>query len=118
MKEGGFSLIEVLAAFAILALALVAIFRSYGLSAKSEAQASQERLALDVARELIATGADAPEEDRQTGTEGALRWQREISPWRRGEAQGFTLYHVAVTVEWGQGELALSTLAIGHDASP
>ena len=117
MNTRGFSLVEVLVAFAILALALVVIFRSYGLAAKSEAEAGRERAALDLARALIATGVDAAKVGTESGEEGQLHWRREIKLLPRAQTQT-SLYRVAVTVETEGQQLELSTLTVRHDAAP
>ena len=52
-SESGFSLAEVIVAFAILSIALVAIFKSYSLVSRGTVASEQEREGLATARSLF-----------------------------------------------------------------
>jgi len=103
----GFTLLEVLIAFAILSLAIVASIQGFaqGLRLLRLAGDHQQAMLLadQKAREVL-----TPVEERQEGTEGPFTWERTITvvpapdlartpataPWR--------VYRIAVRVAWGE----------------
>lgn len=122
-RNAGFSLAEVLVAFAILALALLSIFQSFGFAARSTMASDQERVALAVARSLLATtGVTGPLRTQSARDElpGGLVWTRNVTPF--GGVAGADVpsaYKVTVQVTWPRmfgrsGELALTTIKLGR----
>ena len=117
-REAGFSLMEILVAFAILSLSLLAIFKSYSLILRSQNAAQEETLALDAARALIAvTGTEIPLQpvsQKGKGVGGAA-WFREIKPFHVSGKVALFRITVTVTREDSSGRkrnLTLSTLKI------
>jgi general secretion pathway protein I len=129
-RAGGFTLIEVLVALAIVGLALagVAGVLSNGLIGHETASGAEDALAL--AEERLATaaipGALRPGTNKGTYA-GRFAWQTTVAPYAdggAGDAKAFDrkqdqprLYRVAVTVSWRDGhrerQLALATLRLG-----
>ncbi len=121
-RQGGFTLIEVVVAFAILALSLAALYRSFAVTLRGGARVERREHALLLAQSLLArVGRDLRlEVGRVQGhSEDGLDWVIEISsypppkpelPWR------LPAYNVAVSVNWGAGEaqrLSLNSLELG-----
>jgi general secretion pathway protein I len=114
--EAGFSLMEILVAFAILSLSLLAIFKSYGLILRSQNATQEETLALDMARSLIAVaGTEIPLQPMsQKGQDASgIDWVREITPFHGSGRLALFRITVTVTRKDSSGrrrDLTLSTL--------
>ncbi|MBI4638375.1 MAG: prepilin-type N-terminal cleavage/methylation domain-containing protein [Candidatus Rokubacteria bacterium] len=115
-RSAGFTLLEVIVAFAILSVAVVASIQGFaqGLRLLKHAGDHQEAMLLadEKTREVV-TLAEGHEE----GTEGAFAWERTVTvvpapdlaivgantPWR--------VWEIAVRVRWGErGQVDLATL--------
>jgi general secretion pathway protein I len=110
-RARGFTLLEVLVAFAILAVALVVLFRAFGTGATNARLAEEYTVAtLHAESVLAAAGIETP---LQAGTaEGDLpdgyRWRAVVAPAAADRAPdplsadplAGLLYEVAVTVTW------------------
>lgn len=112
----GFTLIEVVVAFAILALVLGVVFEAVGTNARNARLAEQYTVAtLWAESKLAALGIET---DLVAGeTQGQLpvpyRWRSRVTPIVAGtdaigESNGVQLYEVVLTVEWGTGRNARS----------
>ena len=119
-RPGGFTLIEVLVAFAIAALSLATLMRIFGTGLESarisEAQSratmvAESRLAAIGVERLLVAGESAGE------TEDGYRWRVVASPLADDAAGPVIRYEVTVVVAWGpEGErerdVALRTLRL------
>ena len=121
---GGYTLIEVIIAFVILALTLCAVFEvfSTGLRAASDADAystatvlAQSRLATLASDEALAVGETSGD------LEGGFKWHASVAPYRNGESEIMDPFSViplllTMTVRWGRGknsrEISLVTLKL------
>jgi general secretion pathway protein I len=120
-NEAGFTLPEIIAALAMLALSLGGIFAvlSDGLRRTGQAEASAEASAL--AQSLLATmGSEVPlRPGTQTGEFGErYRWQLEISPYdEASDARAWPIAAYTVTAEVttraGEQLVRLSSLHLG-----
>jgi prepilin-type N-terminal cleavage/methylation domain-containing protein len=119
--EEGFSLVEVMTAMAIAAIAIVALYRGITQSSRA-AQMMEERFAATLlARSLIDDALESPIKGglSRDGAQGGLRWTLDASAADGTVAaqapRGMTLYDVRVTVTWApRGSLTLSSLALGR----
>ena len=121
--QAGFTLLEVLVAFAILSLTIVVAIQGFaqGLRLlKLSGDHQQAALLADQkAREVI-----QPKEGRDSGTDGAFTWERlvkevpapELTP--NGENPRWHVYEVAVQVAWGDSKrtVGVTTLRMVSDA--
>ncbi|HEV2220364.1 MAG TPA: prepilin-type N-terminal cleavage/methylation domain-containing protein [Casimicrobiaceae bacterium] len=130
--DAGFSLLEVLVAFVIVALVVTALFRLYGGAMGNMSAADDWTRALLVAQSRLAIAAAAQplREATETGTEddGRVEWSSSIVPYvppdanadleQASQTMPTRLYRISVEVRFpGIGDqrrsLSLSTVAIG-----
>lgn len=131
--SGGFTLLEVLVAFTILALSLGAVFQVWSIGLRSTSQAESRALAvLLLESKLAGIGIEEPlESGEQAGEfDNGFRWHASVEPYEAegaepegAESEGFVSgpgivpYQVVVTVRWGEREnehaLSLTTLRLG-----
>jgi general secretion pathway protein I len=125
-KQQGFSLLEILIAFSILALSLGILLKIFSGGVNTAMAAEDYTIAVQIAESLIAkTGLEIPLKDHQSsGDENKkYHWSLSISPFfLRGEGidpktATVQLYKVNVTVNWGDGasddrQIQLNTLKL------
>jgi general secretion pathway protein I len=121
--QAGFTLLEVLVAFAILSLTVVVAVQGFaqGLRLlKLSGDHQQAALLADQkAREVV-----LPKEGRESGTEGAFAWERvirevpapELTP--NGQLPKWHVYEINVQVVWGDSKrtVGITTLRTVADA--
>lgn len=122
-RQGGFSLLEVLVAFAILALTLGILIQVFSRALTTTVlSANYSRAATLAEARLNAVGVDFPlEVGEHTGEpEDDLDWRLVIEPYELGDVTWeptLTPYLVTAVVSWdeaaGRRQLALSTLRLG-----
>lgn len=119
--EDGFSLVEVLVAVAIAAVAIITLYRAVLQSSTATSAMSSRFAATVLARSLLDDAVQSPitGKSAQTGREGALNWElttESPSPMLATLVpRGLALYDVKVRVNWPpHGTLELSTLVLGH----
>lgn len=117
-RQRGYSLLEVIVAFALLALALTLLLGSLSGAARQVHDADQRTRAMLHAQSLLAaTGVDAPLQAGRTQGEwedGRYRWDLQVEPYvdaRRAALQpaadlatGPTLAELTLQVRWGDSE--------------
>ncbi|MGH8084217.1 MAG: type II secretion system protein XpsI [Lysobacter sp.] len=112
--QGGYSLIEVIVAFALLALALTLLLGTLsGASRQVRWSGDAGRAALHAQSLLDTVGIGAPlQPGQRTGEfdDGRYRWTLQISPWTDPLLAGAAatpaapqLYELALTVQWDGG---------------
>jgi general secretion pathway protein I len=107
-RQQGFSLIEILVAFVILAMSLTVIFRIFSGGLRNVALSEDYAQAVLVAEsQLSAIGVSEPLEPGVTSGEWGdrFRWQRTVEhyqPWEQDKELTAPLqgYHVTVNVDW------------------
>ena len=128
--SGGFTLLEVLVAFTVLAISLGVLFQIFSTGMRASRSAEEyTRATLLAESKLAAIGiTDALEEGETTGDfEDGFAWRVAIRPYRLDgpEAEGLPppieAYEVVVTVSWGQGSgersVSLTTLRLESAAT-
>lgn len=112
-KQQGFSLLEILIAFSILALSLGILLRIFSGGVNTAMVAEDYTIAVQIAESLIAkTGSEIPLKDHQrSGLENKkYQWSMTVSPYFLGiesidpKNAAAELYKVNVMVNWGDGE--------------
>jgi general secretion pathway protein I len=123
-RQSGYTLIEVLVAFMILALALTVLMRIFSGGLRNVSVSSDYAVATLIAESrLAAAGIDMPlAPGEMSGTEGErFAWTvsvQDYQPWPgyRSAAKGVDAYRVTVTVEWPHGDntrrVGLSTIRL------
>ena len=132
-RARGFSLIEVLAAFVILALVGTVLFRLFGASLNNAGAAEEYSRAAALAESRLAFAAaatDAPlheSSDQGTSDDGRYAWATTVAPYvaqdstadqtRMGDMASVRLWRIDVVVSWpgtqgSQRSVALSTLRL------
>jgi general secretion pathway protein I len=134
--QAGFSLLEVLVAFVIVALVATALFRLFSGGLNNAGAAEDWSRALLVAQsQLEIAGAAQPlreGEERGTDPTGVIRWETRIAPYaapdvapdleHMSDAMATRLYRVSVDVRFpaangGERTLTLATVKIGPRSS-
>ena len=116
-SAAGFSLVEVMCAMAIAAMALVALFRGLGTSQVAANYLEAHLGARIIAQSIIADerGATDTVVGTRSGESGMYRWQLTVEPAEVSIAGSSTpirrLYRVSANVQWEpRGSFALDTL--------
>ena len=118
----GFSLLEVVVAFAILALALGVLWQIFSGAARRATMVQEYHRAVMLADSKMVELAAA--DILRPGTEGGefdahYRWQRRVEPYIAGDGSprstaSHVPYAVTVEVRWGQRSIALTTVRLGR----
>ena len=121
--QGGFSLLEVLVAFSILALAVTTVLSLFATGLRNTDVSTDYMQALTVAEGQLAHYQSVDTMQLTPGSfEGRVdgfAWQARVAPLHGAETahHGMQLYRVDVTVAWGDPgrsrDLTLSTLRLG-----
>lgn len=110
----GFSLLEIIVAFAILALGLTLLLGTLSGATRQVRQAGDAGRAALHARSLLEEYAALPQPGRRAGEleGGRYRWRLEVAPWRdpapapgvaRFDPNAARLLQVRLTLAWGEG---------------
>jgi general secretion pathway protein I len=126
--QGGFSLLEVLVAFSILALCLGVLLRIFGGSGRLAGLSEEHARAVVLAESLLAqAGVEAPLRPGETSghIDETYDWAMRVTPFALPggeplpEQLPFKPYWVEVAVEWGEGQelhaFNLATLRLAGD---
>jgi general secretion pathway protein I len=127
-RPAGFTLLEVLVAFAILSLTIVVAIQgmAQGLRLLKLSGDHQQAamLADQKTREVV-----LPKEGRESGTEGRFTWERTIKPVSApelapaGQLPKWHVYEIDVSVAWGEQRRAVSistlrTVSVAAEQAP
>lgn len=122
-RQRGYSLIEVIVAFALLALAMTLLLGSLSGAARQVRMADgYGRAALHAQSLLAAAGIEAPlAPGRQQGEweQGRYRWSLQVAPYSEPRQAQSRLWQLDLQVRWGEDEreqLHWRTLRLRGDA--
>lgn len=112
-RQRGFTLIEIVVAFALLALGLTLLLGTLSGASRQLRQAGDAGQAALHAQSLLAERSDAllqPGQLDGTFEEGRYRWELAVTPWQDPQARdlpmdpfGARLLHLRLDVRWGDG---------------
>ncbi|RMD70536.1 MAG: prepilin-type N-terminal cleavage/methylation domain-containing protein [Gammaproteobacteria bacterium] len=108
LRNKGFSLLEVLVAFAILALSLGTLMQVFSTGLRNQGVAEDYARAVTLARSRLA--ALEPPFEASEGREGDYTWRVEATPLEGGTA--LDVIQVKVTVAWRNRAFTLTTLRL------
>lgn len=136
-RQGGFSLLEVLVAFVILALVGTTLFRLFGASLNNAGAADQySRAAIYAESRLTLAAAGYPlkeANDQGTSDDGRYAWSSRVEPYvapgttddqtRLAQLLPMQLWRLSVTVSWpgdrgNQRSITLSTVRMAMKLQP
>ena len=116
-RQGGFTLIEVLVAFAILSLTVIVAVQGFAQGLRLLKLSGDHQRAILIAdqkaREVV-----VPKEGREEGTEGAFAWERITRPVAAPELEGpgrparWHIYEINVQVAWGEQRRAVAVTTL------
>lgn len=118
-RNGGMTLLEMLVAVAIMAMALGMLYRSMGGSARAAGQAALHQEATFIAESLVFANTSLPEEGwDEEGQSGIFHWavqtRRYPTPTEQSHPNAVPLHELSVVVSWGdqghQQNVRLQTL--------
>lgn len=123
VSERGFTLIEVIVAFAIVALALSALFQIFSTGLRGSVVTENYNMAVLLAdSKLAGIGIEEPlEAGDQSGTfDNGFRWETNVRPYDDGGSTftpgAIQAFEVTVTVKWGgvvrERTVSLATLRL------
>ena len=123
-SEAGFTLLEVLVAFTILCVAVVAVIQGFAQGLRLLRAAGDQQMAVLIAdqkaREVV-----IPAEGREQGTEGVFDWERTISVvsapdlTRTPASAKWHVFQIDVLVKWGdKRRLEVVTLRTSAEKAP
>ncbi len=105
-RQVGFSLLELLVAFAIMAMSIGMIYRAMGSSVHSVAAVSLQQQAVAIAEGLLNTRDSVTEQGwQESGVTDAFTWQvvSDLVSSTPSSPQSLPLHHVSVVVSWTDG---------------
>ncbi len=117
-SSAGFTLLEVLVAFAILSIAVVASIQGFAQGLRLLKAAGDHQQAMLLADQKVREVV-IPAEEKLSGTEGPFTWERTITLVPTPELQrtpvteAWRVYRITVRVGWGeQRQVELATLRV------
>jgi general secretion pathway protein I len=102
--QRGFSLLELLVAFTIMAMSLGLIYKAMGTSARNAGDISTRQQALMLADALLQSrDAVTGQGWSETGTHGRFAWQASTAPWGPASPGLLPLHQLNIVVSWADG---------------
>jgi len=125
-REAGFTLLEVLVAFAILSIAVVASIQGFAQGLRLLRLSGDHQQAILLADQKMREVVNPAEEpDRKEETEGAFKWERTVTIvpapdlTRTRATEQWRVYQISVKVAWGEKRhVELATLRTSAEKAP
>lgn len=114
VRQRGFSLLEMLVAFAIVGISLGLIYRSLGSSVRTTADMALRQQAALLGKSLLSMYDDVPSNGiHKTGQRGLFKWEITSNIYSQSLASSkpkspdnsVTLHEVSFLIQWNQGGL-------------
>jgi len=116
-RASGFTLLEVLVAFAILSLTVVVAVQGFAQGLRLLKLSGDHQQAALLADQKVRE-ITLPKEGRESGTEGDFAWERVVTPVPApdlevpGQAPRWHVYSITVNVAWGEQKRAVSVTTL------
>jgi general secretion pathway protein I len=112
-RQGGFSLLEVVIAMAIMAMSLGALYRAGGGALRGVLEAETRLRAATLAMALLDGQWSVPPEGlHDSGSVGNMTWQLAAAPFQPRREKGWALHRVEASVGWDNGRRGLSLASL------
>lgn len=120
-RQHGLTLLELLVAFAIMAMSVGMIYRIMGSNARSAGDLETRQRAVELAQSLLSLRDTVPEGGvQQSGESSGYRWRLQSTPYDTGVSGPSVtpLHQLAITIAWNDRSLSLVTLRPQRKPSP
>lgn len=103
-RQKGFSLLELMVAFTIMAMSLGLIYKAMGGNARAAAELGTRQQALMLADSLLQTRESVTRQGwSETGTHGPYTWQVRTELFNAASAEIPSMHQLTVVVNWTDG---------------
>ena len=110
--QRGFSLLELLVAFTIMAMSLGLIYKAMGGSARNAGDLVTRQQAIMLADSLLQSRESVNSQGwQESGTHGRFEWQASTEPWGQTAPGALALHQLNIVVRWADGTATRQVLA-------
>lgn len=123
LRSAGFTLLEVVVALAIMAIALGVLYRAVGGGVRTVGDLSAYSRAVAIGESVLQMRDSVPAEGwNESGQWEGFRWSVTSAPYEPGSGEGVPLHRVQVDVAWSDGlrdrSFSLVSLRPEHETAP